>query len=984
MIPDSEERREPACSEDEERVMASRKSDSPHFTVLQDDWLSRVAQGRRSCGGTMSLKIRFVLLFLVTVGLIVGVGYGVQWFNLGRRLSAAEADIARKEIVHCADEIGAQVSLLNAICSDWAVRPDTSLFVQARDDADSEPILSRSPFAESTLDLVFILNARGEVRYSRTVDVTTREVISFREFPTTSWPLSHRLLAPIAEGSSASGVFLTGQGPALVSSHPIPTARESGGAPVGVLVIGRVLDNDFISRIGAKTRTAFQLWPVTDITIPQKARTFLETNPDINRPYVDDISSDIVRVFVTYPDIFGNAALLLSADIPTGIIGEGLASMQRTLLLQLGIGLAAFVAMIFLVRRNVTDPISRLADYCRAVVDTRNPPARLSLKHNDEIGALATELDRMVEQFREEAKSYRQTEEAFRESEERLSLALEGASVGVWDWNLNTDKINFSSQWNAMIGYDEGESVGTRDDWFNRINPEDLPGFEAAFETHMKGQSEEFKIEHRIKHQDGTERWVLCRGLAIRKKKGKPTRLIGTQMDITRQKLGEKQLAHDAFHDVLTGLPNRSLFLDRLEAEIIRLERNKNYRFGILFVDLDRFKVINDGLGHAVGDVLLKSIADKLASRIRATDTVGRCEETVARFGGDEFVVLLEDIHDVRDAIRVTDRILQVVSEPLTIEGHEVFTTASVGIALGGARDASANELLRHADTAMYRAKAEGGACYAIFDTSMGIRAKKRLQMETHLRRAVENSELMVYYQPIVSLEKGKIDSLEALIRWHHPELGTVAPEELIRVAEETGMIKRVGQHVLKTACGQARAWQISHPQYSELGLSVNLSVKEISGPNIVELVQQCLSESDFDPRHLKIEVTESTIMSNFELVSNTIHNLKSMNIQLSIDDFGTGYSSLSYLHKVAVDILKIDLSFVANVHTSPESLQLVKTIVALAKNLQLVLVAEGIENKNQLDLLRDLGCDYGQGYFFSPALDAEGMTVLLESDPTW
>jgi len=932
----------------------------------------------------MSLRVKFILFFVVTVGLVIGLGYGTQWFHLGRHLSAAEAEIARREIMRCADDIRTQVSLLDTICSEWAARPDFSLFVQNQDDADMESVLNRSPFAENTLSLIFVLNARGEVRYGRAIDVTTREEISFREFPAASWPSSHPLLAPIAQGSPASGVFLTEQGPALVSSHPIVAENGRPNAALGVLVIGRVLDSEFISRIRARTRIALQLWPVTDMDIRQEARTFLQTNPDTNRPYVDDVAYDLARVYVTYPDILGNAALLLSADIPTGIVGEQLAAMHKDFLLQLAICLAALVTLIILFRRKITDPLLKLTAYSRAVVETGKLPRRLSLKRRDEIGALATELDRMVGQFAADMKAREQTEKTLRESEERLSLALDGANVGVWDWNLNTGEIRFSSHWNAMLGYEKCESVGNRDQWFDRINKEDLPGFEAALETQIEGQSAEFKMEHRIKHQDGTERWVLCRGLAVRKKKGKPTRLIGTQIDITRQKLGEEQLAHDAFHDVLTGLPNRSLFLDRLETEVTRVKRNKNYRFGVLFIDLDRFKVINDGLGHVVGDELLKSVAQKLASRIRATDTVGRCEETVARFGGDEFVVLLEDIHDVRDAIHVADRIQQVVSEPQVLEGHEVFTTASVGIALGGTRNTSADELLRHADTAMYRAKAKGGACYAIFDTSMGIRAKKRLQMETHLRRAVEHDEIKVHYQPIVSLENGKIDSFEALVRWQHPELGMVEPDELILVAEETGMITRIGQHVLKTACQQTRDWQTMFPQSGELGLSVNLSVREIAEPHIVELVRQCLTEAKLDPRHLKIEVTESTIMSNFRLVSSTILNLKSMNVQLSIDDFGTGYSSLSYLHKVAADVLKIDLSFVANVHTSPESLQLVKTIVALARNLQLALVAEGIEHQDQLNLLKRLGCDYGQGYFFCHPLDAEATTELLKSDPSW
>ncbi|MCD6287935.1 MAG: EAL domain-containing protein [Candidatus Hydrogenedentes bacterium] len=931
----------------------------------------------------MSLRVRIELLFIAAIALVIGVGYGHLWFTAGRDLSGLTDELAQRDISQCVETVRDCVLMVDTMCSDWAVRPDVTRFVVSGRSSDV-PDLLRSPVAQTDLSFIFILNADGRVLFSNVVDQDVGRNIEIRELPAVKWPVSHPLFKPTTTGTSLHGVFLTNQGPALVASHPVFDPSGDGRRRVGALVVGRIVDKKLLLAMRAKTRVAFRLWAITDRAMPDDVNAFIQTNPVIDQPYNKPISADLVRAYTLYPDVLGHAALILSTEVSSSQIGDKLAAIHRGLMIQVVIALGALLVLMATLRQDVTLPILRMTQYCKAVLESGYETARLRVTRRGDIGKLADALDKTIKRLNEDVKSRTRTIKVLQENEERVNLAMDGANVGMWDWNLKTDRIRFSARWRLMVGYEGREYTGGRQEWFRHVDDRDIYRVEKALERYLDGLADEFAVEHRVKRKDDRQMWVICRGLAIRDKTNTPIRLVGTQIDITDRKLAEERMAHDAFHDALTGLPNRALFLDRLDKEVARLKRKKDYRFAILFIDLDRFKVINDGLGHAVGDELLKSVAVKLASKIRSTDTVGRCEQTVARFGGDEFVVLLQDLGDVRDAMLVADRIQRVVKEPMNIDGHEVYTTASIGIATAGAPDTSVEDMLRHADTAMYRAKAEGGARYAIFDISMGVRAKKRLQLESYLRRAIENRELDVYYQPIVSLATGTIDSLEALVRWHHDELGDVPPEEFIHIAEETGMITGIGQHVLETACRQVRVWQDMFTHSADLGLSVNLTAKDIVDPAIEQTIKRILDESNLVAHYLKIEVTESTIMSNFELVSDTILELKSMGIKISIDDFGTGYSSLSYLHKVAVDILKIDLSFVASMNTSPESMQLVKTIVALAKNLNLDVVAEGIEQTDQLELLKTIGCEFGQGYFFSKPLSANDMTDMLKTNRAW
>jgi diguanylate cyclase (GGDEF)-like protein/PAS domain S-box-containing protein len=475
----------------------------------------------------------------------------------------------------------------------------------------------------------------------------------------------------------------------------------------------------------------------------------------------------------------------------------------------------------------------------------------------------------------------------------------------------------------------------------------------------------------------GRAGWISCVYSPHVSHTGQVMGVVGIVHDITERKRAEDQLIHNAFHDALTGLPNRALFLDRLERLLRHSERHSDYVFGVAFLDLDRFKVVNDSLGHLLGDELLVALARRLETCVRQGDTV-------ARLGGDEFAVLLDGVHDVRDATRVAERILSDLGRPFHLGSHDVYTMASIGIALSSTGYERAEEILRDADTAMYRAKLGGRSRYEVFDRNMHDHAVQTLQVEMDLRRSLERREFLLHYQPIISLDTGRIIGFEALLRWAHPTRGLVAPDEFVPLAEETGLIVGIGWWVLEEACTQLRRWHQRFPDNPGLSMAVNLSPKQFGHPDLLQQLDAILGRTGVPATCLKLEITEHAVLQHESTVTSTMNALRERGIQICIDDFGTGYSSLSYLHSFPVDTLKIDRSFVAQIGGAEATPRLVETIIALGRNLGMETVAEGVETVAQLEFLRTLGPRFAQGFFFSRPLDAAGAEAVLAEDPTW
>ena len=563
------------------------------------------------------------------------------------------------------------------------------------------------------------------------------------------------------------------------------------------------------------------------------------------------------------------------------------------------------------------------------------------------------------------------TDERLRESEQRYALAVRGANDGLWDWHIESGKVYYSERWKGILGLAPEHELSSIDDWLDRIHPRDRHLVDSALSSHLAGTTEHFEAEYRIRHEESHHVWALTRGIAIGDG-SEPTRMAGSMTDITSRKEVEEQLVHAALHDSLTGLPNRALFVDRLRVAINQAKRRSDYIFAVLFLDLDRFKTINDSLGHPVGDQLLISIAHRLESLLRPSDRV-------ARLGGDEFAILTDDLEDVSDATRVAERLLHELEIPYGLQGNEVYSSASIGITTSLSAYDDPQDMLRDADTAMYRAKSLGRSRYQLFDPDMHLRAVEQLALETDLRRALERQEFLVHYQPIVKLSDGGIEGFEALVRWQHPERGLLHPEDFVPLAEETGLILQIGRHVLESACEQVADWQQrlrgSRPLPT---ISVNVSGREFLQQDLVDRVQDVLNRSSLSPGSLRLEITESMIMDNADAAIDKLKQLRELMVQLHLDDFGTGYSSLSYLHRLPTDTLKIDRSFVSKVDSQGQGTEIISTIVALARKLGMDVSAEGLETRQQVDRVRSLACDFGQGYYFSEPLDAANAENLL------
>ncbi len=553
------------------------------------------------------------------------------------------------------------------------------------------------------------------------------------------------------------------------------------------------------------------------------------------------------------------------------------------------------------------------------------------------------------------------------EREQLFHLITENAADMIAVIDRQGNRIYNSPAYEKMLGYAAEELAATSS--IEQVHPDDrVRVLEAAAKAYLTGCGE--RLEYRIRHKDGSWRVLESTASAIPDENGEAQGLVIVNRDITDRKRAEALLEQHAFYDGLTNLPNRALFLDRLQRAIAVSLRHSDFRFAVLFIDIDEFKVVNDSLGHGAGDDLLTQVARRLTACLRNSDTISRP-------GGDEFAVLAEELHDPSDAIRLSDRIQQRLAVPFNVGDHEIVISASIGIVFGSRTIAEASDVLRDAEIAMYRAKRAGKARYEVFDSAMQADAVKRLQLETDLRKGLELDEFRVYYQPLVSLQSGEIVGFEALSRWQRPE-GMVMPGEFIKVADEIGLTLPINRQLLREACEQVCRWQALVSGNLPLSISTNITAKQFAQPDLAAQTGEILRQSGIDPHRVHLEITENIAMADAERSAVVLSDLKALGVRLSIDDFGTGYSSLSRLRQFPVDILKIDRAFIAGMDQDEETREIVKIVVMLAHSLGLEVVAEGIERQEQLTALKHLGCELGQGYLFSRPADAASIERLL------
>jgi diguanylate cyclase (GGDEF)-like protein/PAS domain S-box-containing protein len=562
-------------------------------------------------------------------------------------------------------------------------------------------------------------------------------------------------------------------------------------------------------------------------------------------------------------------------------------------------------------------------------------------------------------------------ERALRESEERYALAMRGAADGLWDWNLETGEVFYSALWREMVGLGEADVEPTIDTWLDRVHTDDRRELEIALAEQRADLFPRFHNEHRVRHTDGSWRWVLARGSAEHDPEGRAYRIAGSLTDINDRKDQEEKLAQEALYDPLTGLPNRALLNDLLKRAIARLARKPDDAFALLFIDLDRFKQINDTLGHPAGDEVLREVARRLEKSVRPGDVV-------TRLAGDEFCVLLDEIREDTDATRVARRILERLDKPIRLDKRAVLTGCSIGIAVSEPGMEDPREIVRNADVAMYRAKREGRSRFELFDRTMQEQVVEMIRLEGELRRAMEEGQFHLVYQPVVRLRDREVTGVEALVRWHHPERGVLPPAAFVPVAEETGVIVPLGWWILEEACAQMAEWAERFPTMPDLSVSVNLTTRQLRHPDLTQRVRDVLARTGLDPGRLRLEISENTLLDDADWNHAVLERLSEIGVRIQLDDFGTGPSSFSYLKRFDISTLKIDRSFLQDGGRPSRRAELVEAFILLARHFDIPVVAEGVEHDLLDAQLRDFRCDHGQGYLYHEPLEPEEVAALF------
>ena len=897
----------------------------------------------------MSLRFRTALYALTVVAVVVACLYAGASRVLQGGFTRLEAETMLENLSRAERAWQGNAAQLEGVAGDYAANDDAYRFAQDRNDTYREREMSSDTVFGLGVNFFAVINRAGTLIGAQAANLDWSVPVPFDEDVADYLARERRLLEHEDVQDRLSGLVVLPDAVLLVASAPVVTSEYRG--PIrGSVVLGKTIDARTVRTFGNLVQMQVGFYRLDDAGVPPDVAAardeLLAGGGHLSRA----LSDEVFAGYTLLDDLAGEPALLLQLQAPRTIHLRAQASLGLLSRLTLATGVAACAVLLLLLQVGVLARFSRLSAAVRRGAASGDTRGRLRLPGRDELARLGGDIDHMLA-------SLEAAQRDVRESEARYVRAVNGVNDGLWDWDLAAGTVYYSPRFAAMLGWGEGAALGDAERFLSAVHPEDLGRVRYGVDEHLAGRTPQFESEFRVQTPAGY-RWTLSRALAVFEN-GTAKSLTGSLTDISGRGL----------FDPLTGLPNRLLLKNRLEH--LLMYRGCDARTSaVLFLDLDRFKVINDSLGHHVGDLLLCEAARRLQGCVREGDTV-------ARLGGDEFVLLVKDVD--AEAVRgLLARLHAALTEPYALSGHHVESRASVGVVTPLEPRGSAEDLLRYADIAMYEAKKRGAPVH--FEPALLEQAVARQKLEGDLRGALAAGELSLAFQPIVAPLRGDVAAFEALLRWTHPVHGPVSPGTFIPLAEETGLIVELGRWTLREACRR-----LQEDAGGKSVIAVNLSPRQFADPDLAGFVGARLAESGVSPTRLKLEITESAVMEHPDRAIGVLAELRSLGVRLAMDDFGTGYSSLSYIHDLPIDIIKIDRSFVTRLTSGDKSLEIVRTIMALAGRLGLLVIAEGVETALQAALLAELGCTLMQGYLYAQPLgwaDAQSYRPPLEPSP--